>query len=115
MGNKRKGRPSPALNLPSEQDKNLMRMRAVRSVAEEMGVSCFYRCVAAVCRRFISFSRFCVLFVCLRRLFHVRFGVVHTRSYRWLTSRAMSYYGIYEVQLFVLSCSSSSFILISTC
>ena len=40
MGKKRaKGRVSPVVNLPSEQDKNLMRMRAVRSVAEEMGVS----------------------------------------------------------------------------
>lgn len=38
MGKKRvKARVSPAVNLPSEQDKNLMRMRAVRTVAEEMG------------------------------------------------------------------------------
>lgn len=40
MANKRaKARDPPAVNLPSEQDKNLMRMRAARTVAEEMGVS----------------------------------------------------------------------------
>eukprot|EP00904_Undaria_pinnatifida_P003387 jgi/Undpi1/13049/HiC_scaffold_8.g02712.m1 len=38
MGNKRaKERASRASSMPSEQDKNLMRMRAVRAIAEEMG------------------------------------------------------------------------------
>ena len=62
MGKKRaKGRVSPVVNLPSEQDKNLMRMRAVRSVAEEMGVSSSIRSVAATCHIFMFLFIWCLL------------------------------------------------------
>lgn len=77
MGKKRvKARVSPAVNLPSEQDKNLMRMRAVRTVAEEMGVSVSVFCVSAVCRSFFFFRCLLAAGVCSMQ----GFGVVHTWS-----------------------------------